>query len=50
MNVKNKLLDTLWKLTAVTFAAHILTVPLCMYHFHQFPNYFLIAGMVVVPL
>jgi len=50
MYVKNKLLDTLWKLTAVTFAAQLLTVPLCVYHFHQFPNYFLIANMVAVPL
>lgn len=48
--VRNKLLDTIWKLSAVTFAAQILTVPLCVYYFHQFPNYFLLANMVAVPL
>lgn len=48
--IKNKLLDFLWKLNAVTIAAQILTVPLSIYHFHQFPNLFLLTNFLAVPL
>ena len=48
--VKNKALDFLWKLNAVTLAAQILTLPVSIYHFHQFPNYFLFTNFVAVPL
>jgi competence protein ComEC len=47
---ENKLLDKIWQLTAVTLSAQILTLPLCMYHFHQAPNLFLITNFVAVPL
>jgi competence protein ComEC len=47
---RNKAGDLLWKLNAVTLSAQILTVPLSIYHFHQFPNYFLITNLVAVPL
>ncbi len=47
---KNKLLDFFWKLNAVTLAAQILTIPVTIYHFHQFPNYFLLTNFVAVPL
>jgi competence protein ComEC len=48
--IKNKALDFLWKLNAVTLAAQILTVPISIYHFHQFPNYFLLTNFIAVPL
>lgn len=48
--VPNKLLDFIWKLNAVTIAAQILTVPIGIYHFHQFPNLFLLTNFVAVPL
>ncbi|HMK24696.1 MAG TPA: ComEC/Rec2 family competence protein [Chitinophagaceae bacterium] len=48
--IKNKVLDLIWKLNAVTLAAQVLTVPLSIYHFHQFPNYFLLTNFVAVPL
>lgn len=48
--VKNKLLDFIWKLNAVTIAAQVLTVPLGIYHFHQFPNLFLLTNFLAVPL
>jgi competence protein ComEC len=48
--IKNKALDWLWKLNAVTFAAQIFTIPIVIYHFHQFPNLFLITNIVAVPL
>lgn len=48
--IKNKLLDGIWKLNAVTIAAQILTVPLSIYHFHQFPVYFILTNFLAVPL
>ncbi len=47
---KYKVIDWLWQLASVTFAAQILTFPIVLYHFHQFPNLFLITNMVAVPL
>jgi len=47
---KNKVLDLILKLNAVTIAAQILTVPVSIYHFHQFPNYFLLTNFLAVPL
>lgn len=48
--ITNKALDFLWKLNAVTIAAQILTLPVSIYHFHQFPNYFLLTNFITVPL
>ncbi|HWN88259.1 MAG TPA: ComEC/Rec2 family competence protein [Chitinophagaceae bacterium] len=48
--IKNKLLDLIWKLNAVTIAAQILTVPIGIYHFHQFPLNFLLTNFLAVPL
>jgi competence protein ComEC len=48
--ISNKALDILWKLNAVTLSAQILTLPISIYHFHQFPNYFLVTNLVAVPL
>ncbi|MBU0765474.1 MAG: competence protein ComEC family protein [Bacteroidetes bacterium] len=47
--IKNKLLDKLWALTSVSVAAQIATFPLGLYYFHQFPNYFLITNIIVIP-
>ncbi len=48
--IKNKLLDNIWKMAAISIAAQILTTPVSIYHFQQFPNYFLITNLVAVPL
>jgi competence protein ComEC len=48
--LNNKILDHLWKMAAVSIAAQILTTPFTIFHFHQFPNYFLITNLVAVPL
>ncbi len=48
--ITNKLLDLVWQLIAVTLAAQILTFPVCLYYFHQFPLLFLITNLVAVPL
>ena len=47
---KNKIVDFFWKLNAVTIAAQVLTVPLSIYHFHQFPTLFILTNFVAVPL
>ncbi len=48
--IKNKILNGIWKLNSVTLSAQILTIPIVCYHFHQFPNLFLLTNFVVVPL
>jgi competence protein ComEC len=48
--IRNKPMDLAWKSTSVTLAAQILTVPVSVFHFHQFPNLFLIANLLAVPL
>ena len=48
--IKNKLLNEIWKLMAISLAAQVLTFPVCIYYFHQFPNLFLITNIVAVPL
>jgi competence protein ComEC len=47
---ENKAVDSLWKLNALTLAAQILTLPISIYHFHQFPVLFLFANLLAVPL
>lgn len=47
---KSKLPDYIWKLNAVTIAAQFLTLPFSLYHFHQFPNFFLFSNFIAVPL
>jgi competence protein ComEC len=50
LEVKNKWLDKVWQLTCVSIAAQISTFPLGLLYFHQFPNYFLLSNLVVIPL
>ncbi|HYJ37746.1 MAG TPA: ComEC/Rec2 family competence protein [Chitinophagaceae bacterium] len=47
---RNKIVDFAWKLCAVTLAAQVLTLPVSVYHFHQFPLYFLLSNLLAVPL
>ncbi|SJZ33612.1 ComEC/Rec2 family competence protein [Sediminibacterium ginsengisoli] len=47
---RNKLLDLICQLNAVTLAAQVLTLPLLLYYFHQFPNLFLLSNFFAVPL
>lgn len=48
--LKQKWLNKIWELASVTLAAQIATFPLCIYYFHQFPNFFLITNIISVPL
>lgn len=38
-----------WDLIAVSIAAQIGTFPLAIYYFHQFPNYFVLTNLLVIP-
>ena len=46
---KNKLLKGFWELNVITLSAQVLTLPIMLYHFHQFPNLFLFANIFAVP-
>jgi competence protein ComEC len=50
INLKNKLLASMWNAASVSIAAQILTLPIGIFYFHRFPSYFLIANLVAVPL
>jgi competence protein ComEC len=50
IHVRNYVLDKIWGLISVSLAAQIITAPLSLYYFHQFPNYFILTNLVAVPL
>lgn len=41
--------DKIWAITTVSVAAQIATAPLGFLYFHQFPNYFLVSNLLVIP-
>jgi len=43
--IKNKWLNKLWEGTALGLAAQIGTIPISLYYFHQFPNYFMLTNL-----
>jgi competence protein ComEC len=46
----NWLLNQIWTITAVSIAAQVATFPLGLLYFHQFPNYFLLSNLLVIPI
>lgn len=46
---KSYWLDQIWKVSCVSIAAQLATFPLGLLYFHQFPNYFLISNLIVIP-
>lgn len=48
--VRKGFLDKIWQILAVSLAAQIATFPLSLYYFGQFPVYFLLTNLIVVPL
>jgi competence protein ComEC len=50
LHFDNKGINFFWQLNAVTIAAQTFTLPIVLYHFHQFPNLFLLSNFVAVPL
>lgn len=49
INVNNYFLDKVWGVSCVSLAAQISTAPLSLFYFHQFPTYFLISNLIVIP-
>lgn len=47
---QSKFWDEVWKVTCVSIAAQIATFSLGLLYFHQFPNYFLISNLLVIPI
>lgn len=47
---KYKAVDYLWQLITVSIAAQLATAPVGLYYFHQFPNYFIAANLLAIPL
>jgi len=48
--IDNWLLNQIWTITSVSIAAQIATFPLGLHYFHQFPNYFLLSNLIVIPI
>lgn len=47
---RHRISAEIWRISAVSIAAQIATFSLAFLYFHQFPNYFLISNLFVVPL
>lgn len=50
VKVRNWLLAKAWEGTALGIAAQMFTIPIVLYHFHQFPNYFWITNLGIMCL
>lgn len=46
----NKLLHWIWQLTSVSITAQLMTFPLGLLYFHQFPLLFLISNLIIIPI
>ncbi|NQY68024.1 MAG: ComEC/Rec2 family competence protein, partial [Flavobacteriales bacterium] len=50
LSFKNTVLKYMWSISAVSIAAQISTFPLSVFYFHQFPIYFLLSNLIVIPI
>lgn len=46
---KYKIVNIIWSTIAISMAAQLITLPLTLYYFNQFPTYFLIANILILP-
>ena len=47
---KSRVLKWLWEVTSISLCAQLFTFPLALYYFNQFPTYFLLSNLWVIPL
>jgi len=47
--IKVKLVKNIWQLITVSLAATLVTLPMSLYYFHQFPGLFILSNVVIVP-
>jgi competence protein ComEC len=50
LHIKSRALNWVYKLVSVSLAAQIGTLPLSLYYFHQFPTYFWLSNILMIPL
>ncbi|MCL1942503.1 MAG: ComEC family competence protein [Candidatus Azobacteroides sp.] len=50
IHIKHRFLKPVWSLITVSVAAQIGTFPIAAYYFHQFPNYFILTNLLVIPI
>ena len=50
LQIKNKWLSKAWAIVTVSLAAQLATGPLALHYFNQFPNYFILTNLAVIPL
>lgn len=50
MFFRRKIPDKIWELSSVALAAQLTTTPLVLHYFSQFPIYFLLGNLLLVPL
>lgn len=48
--LKSWILNQIWLILSVTCAAQVGTLPFTLHYFHQFPVYFWLANLIVIPL
>lgn len=46
----NHFINFLWQMVCVSVAAQVFTLPVSLYHFHQYPTYGVLASVLVVPI
>jgi competence protein ComEC len=46
----SKFLHWVWEITSISLAAQLMTFPLGLLYFHQFPNLFMLSNLIVIPL
>ena len=50
LTFKSKIANYIWSISAVSIAAQITTFPLSLLIYHQFPVYFLLSNLFVIPI
>ncbi len=48
--VENKIGHYLWQLVCVSLGAMLITIPISLFYFHQFPTYFWLSSLILVQL
>lgn len=47
---KNKIANYCWEMMSLTLSAQILTFPVVLFYFHQFPVLFMLSNFIIVPV
>jgi competence protein ComEC len=47
--LKNKILSKIWAMICISLGAQLMTLPISIYYFKQFPSYFWLSSLILVP-